>query len=389
MFSTRFGPGAAPAPGRPRRRSVLRGAAALGTLAATGSALGGCTTTDANAAARPAPGYYPAGYDRIVDGSRGERKLLIYSNTSQTNWQPVFDAFTERYPWLDDIRATNLGSSAVYERYYSEAATGGSPADLLVSNGGPLWGDYVTREVAAEYRSPERDHLPDWAEMMPGVWVFTVDPVVVLYNRKTLDVSQYPKGLVSLAEIAESKPSRFRGRFGVYDPTNAYGYSTNQGYTGSVADGWDTFGRLLPFARADHSSGTLVEKVVSGEYDASFNLSGGVAVPAAEDSGGLLGWAYCAEGTVMVPRAASIVKTAPHPDSARLFVDFLLSAEGQTAVARGGLTPYREGVEQDDNDSFQDVRRKLGADRVHLYRYTQVPEETQERYVARWEKAMG
>ncbi|MFI1733693.1 ABC transporter substrate-binding protein [Streptomyces acidicola] len=390
MFSTRFGPGAAPAPDRrPSRRSVLRGAAALGALTAAGSTLGGCTTTDANAAAQPNPAYYPPAYDKIVEASRREKKLLIYSNTSQTAWQPIFDAFTGRYPWLTDIRATNLGSSAVYERYYSEAATGGSPADLLVSNGGPLWGDYAEREIAADYSSPEKDHLPDWAEVMPGVWIFSTDPVVVLYNRKTLDESRYPTGLVSLAETAESKPSRFRGKIGVYDPTNAYGYSTNQGYTSTVTGGWETFGRLLPFARADHSSGTLVEKVVSGEYDASFNLSGGVAVPAAEGSGGLLGWSYCAEGTVVVPRAASIVRTAPHANAARLFVDFLLSAEGQAAVAKGGLTPYREGVKQDDTDSLQDIQRKLGADRVHLYPYTEVPEKTQDAYVERWEKAMG
>lgn len=390
MFPTRSGRAAAAEPDRgTSRRTMLRGAAAVGALAVTGTTLGGCTSTDANAAARPNPAYYPAAYEKIVDASRREKKLLIYSNTSQTNWQPIFDAFTAHYPWLADIRATNLGSSAVYERYYSEAATGGSPADLLVSNAGPLWADYATRKIAASHGSPEKEHLPDWAEMLPGIWVFTVDPVVVLYNRKTLDGSRYPEGLVSLAEIAEARPSRFRGKIGVYDPTNAYGYSTNQGYTGSVTGGWTTFGRLLPYARADHSSGTLVEKVVSGEYDASFNLSGGVAVPAAEGSGGLLGWSYCREGTVVVPRAASIVKTAPHANAARLFVDFLLSAEGQAAVAKGGLTPYREGVEQDDQDSLQDIQRVLGPDRVHLYRYIEVPEETQAAYVARWEKAMG
>ncbi|WP_320775962.1 ABC transporter substrate-binding protein [Streptomyces sp. CRN 30] len=372
----------------PSRRGVLRGAAAL-TAVAAGGALTGCTGAEAEAAAPTAPDHYPTAYKEIVEGSRRERKLLIYSNTSQTNWQPVFDAFTAHYPWLSDIRATNLGNSAVYERYYSEAATGGSPADLLVSNGGPLWGDYASRDMAAAYDSPERDHLPDWAEMLPGVWVFTTDPVVILYNRKTLDESQYPTGLASLARLAEAHPSRFRGKIGAYDPSNAYGYCTNQGYSGSVDDGWGTFTRLLPFVRADHSSGTLVEKVVSGEYDISINLSGGVAVPAAEGSAGLLGWSYCEEGTVVVPRAASIVRTAPHPDAARLFLDFLLSAKGQAAVAAGGLAPYRPGVEQNDIDSLRDMQRTLGEDRVHLYRYAKVPQETQHAYLERWERAMG
>ncbi|MFG2590404.1 ABC transporter substrate-binding protein [Streptomyces sp. NPDC048438] len=390
MFPTRSGPAAAPAPEiRPSRRRILHTAAAAGALATTGSTLSGCAANEAEAAAPQAPSYYPAAYDKIVEASRREQKLLIYSNTSQTNWQPAFDAFARRYPWLSDIRATNLGGSAVYERYYSEAAAGTSPADLLVNNGGPLWGDYATRGIAANYRSPEREHLPDWAELLPAVWAMSTDPVVVLYNRKTLAASQYPEGLRSLATVVEAKPSRFRGKIGVYDPTNAYGYSSNQGYTSQVPDGWNTFRRILPFTQADHSTGSLVEKVVSGEYDFSINLSGGVAIPAAENSGGLLGWSYCTEGTLLIPRGVSIVKTAPHPNAARLFLDFVLSAEGQAAVAAGGLVPYRPDVRQDDMDSLQDIERRLGADRVHRYRYVQVSEHTQEEYVARWEKAKG
>ncbi|UNZ18222.1 extracellular solute-binding protein [Streptomyces sp. 891-h] len=382
-------PPSPPRPARPSRRRVLRTAAAAGTFAALGGALASCTADEANAAAPKAPAYYPASYDKIVEASRREEKILIYSNTSQTNWQPVFDAFSDRYPWLSDIRATNLGGSAVYERYYSESATGRSPVDLLANNAGPLWGDYAARNVASDYRSPEKDHLPGWAELVPGVWTMSTDAVTLIYNRKTLDASQFPKGLRSLADIVEAKPSRFRGKIGVYDPTNAYGYASNQGYTANVPGGWDTFRRVLPFTRPDHSSGTLVEKVVSGEYDVSINLSGGVAIPAAEKSGGLLGWSYCAEGTVIMPRAASIVKTAPHPNAARLFLDFLLSARGQAAVAEGGLSPYRPGVRQDAMDSFQDMQRRLGADQVHLYRPKKVPQDVMEAYVTRWEKAVG
>ncbi|GAA2280145.1 hypothetical protein GCM10010145_60060 [Streptomyces ruber] len=90
-----------------------------------------------------------------------------------------------------------------------------------------------------------------------------------------------------------------------------------------------------------------------------------------------------------MPRAASIVRTAPHPHAARLFVDFPLSAKGQATVARGGPAPHRPGVEQDDSDSPQDMQRVLGEDHVHLYRHAHVPEETQHAYLERWERAMG
>ncbi|MDT0318644.1 ABC transporter substrate-binding protein [Streptomyces millisiae] len=390
MFRIRPGSGPRPAPARgPSRRAVLRGATAAGALVAAGGALGGCSGPDADAAARPVPGYYPTDYATLVDGSRRELKLVIYSQTSQTVWQPIFDAFADRYPWLTDVRATNLGNSAVYERYYSEAAIGTSPADLLVSNGPGNWADYATRGLAADYVSPEKSRLPEFAELLPGVWAFSVDPVVILYNRRTLDEARRPRGLAHLGELCEAEPARFRGKIGAYDPSNAFGYATNHGYTGSVPGGWENMARVLPFARAEHSSGTLVEKVVSGEYDASINISGATAVSAAKRSGGLLGWTYCEEGTVLVPRAASIVSTAPHPNAARLFLDFLLSADGQAAAAAGVLTPYRPDVEQSDVDSLQDVRRLLGADRVHIHPYDPVDEADQESYLHRWEQAMG
>lgn len=59
------------------------------------------------------------------------------------------------------------------------------------------------------------------------------------------------------------------------------------------------------------------------------------------------------------------------------------------AHRHGGVKPYGSGVRQDAMDSLQDMQRKIGGDRVHVYRYVRVPEQTQEAYLARWERAMG
>ncbi|MEV7158981.1 hypothetical protein AB0N77_30910 [Streptomyces misionensis] len=60
------------------------------------------------------PDYYPADYAQLVDASRREDELLLYSNTPQTALQPLFDGFTRRYPWISRVRATNFSSSAVF-----------------------------------------------------------------------------------------------------------------------------------------------------------------------------------------------------------------------------------------------------------------------------------
>ncbi|MFE7706324.1 ABC transporter substrate-binding protein [Streptomyces sp. NPDC057486] len=365
----------------------MRAATSLGLAATAGGLLTGCSDGNADVPGKQPPSYYPTAYDKIIEASRRERKLLIYSQTSQTIWQAIFDAFSARYPWVGDVRATNFSSSAVYERYYSEAAAGTSPADLLVSSTPGNWADYAKRNIAAHYTSAEKEKLAAPGEILPGVWAFSLDPVVVLYNRKTVRESEYPTGIQSLADIAEARPSRFRGKIGTTNPSNSYGFGVNYTYTDGVRDGWRTFNRVLPFAHIEHSSGTLVEKVASGEYDYAINISGATARSLANGSGGLLAWSYYDEGTVTVPRAASIVKTAPHPATARLFLDFLLSEDGQLAAGEGGLTPYRPGIRGDGYDTFQDIQRKLGDDQVHLCSYQYVSEQAQAAYVQRWEKA--
>ena len=49
------------------------------------------------------------------------------------------------------------------------------------------------------------------------------------------------------------------------------------------------------------------------------------------------------EGVVYLPYASSILTKAPHPNAARVLIDFMLSDEGQTIYASEGLLPTAEG----------------------------------------------
>lgn len=50
------------------------------------------------------------------------------------------------------------------------------------------------------------------------------------------------------------------------------------------------------------------------------------------------------DGQPILMRSIAITKQAKSSNSARLMVDFLLSQEGQIALALGGLTPFRSDV---------------------------------------------
>jgi ABC-type Fe3+ transport system substrate-binding protein len=57
------------------------------------------------------------------------------------------------------------------------------------------------------------------------------------------------------------------------------------------------------------------------------------------------------DGVILIPIGMAVVKNGPHPNAARLFIDWMLSEEGQAVVAQGGDTPARAGVHATNPDS--------------------------------------
>jgi iron(III) transport system substrate-binding protein len=50
------------------------------------------------------------------------------------------------------------------------------------------------------------------------------------------------------------------------------------------------------------------------------------------------------EGVTYTPFSGSLVRGAPHPNAGRLFIDFMISKEGQSIIASNGLWPILDGL---------------------------------------------
>ena len=64
---------------------------------------------------------------------------------------------------------------------------------------------------------------------------------------------------------------------------------------------------------------------------------------------------YPASGTVVNPRPAMILKTAPNMDNAKAFVDFLFSDEAQKLVADAYLLPGRSDVKCENRTNLDEI----------------------------------
>jgi iron(III) transport system substrate-binding protein len=372
------------------RLATVIGVAASMALTACGS--GGNTEPGADNVVKTgeAPDYYPAEYSAIIDASKNEGgTMTIYSNTDQENWDPIFRDFKKKYPWVTDIKANNLDSDEVFQRVLSEQATGGSPADIVVSNAAQAWADFGARPgTLLTYQSPEVAKLPKEATLMPNVYSMSLDPLSIVYN--TALMTDKPTGLKSLADIIAKDPGKYQGKITSRDVNGAFGFTVSHAFTEARPDAWSTLGRVLPLAKAETSSGTQMEKITSGEYLAGIFISAAPAYPKVDDSGGLLGLTFFDDGTVVLPRGIGIPAKAPHAATAKLFTDFVLSEEGQRAVAEGGLTAYRDGIEATDGrHTYKELVQAVGEQNVINVPYVQVPQDQVKAFTDRWDGLLG
>jgi iron(III) transport system substrate-binding protein len=349
---------------------------ALSVLAACG---GGGDSADEPAenkiSVEEVPDYYPDDYSDIVDASKEEGgELVIYSNTGEENWAPIFRDFQKKFPWVEKVSANDLDSDEVFQKVLSEQSTGSSPVDLVVSNAAVGWANFANRDgVLMDYESPEVAELPDFAQLLPNVFAMSTDPQTIAYNTEL--VPEAPTGIADLADMAAADPDTFQDKITVRDPESSFGFTVTNAYTEANPDGWDALEKVLPFTRAETSSGTQMEKILAGEYVAGFLISGGPAFPVVDDSDGLVETVYPDDGTVVLPRGIGIAADAPHSATAKLFVDFVLSEEGQFAVAEGGLSSYRDNVSGTGLHTYQEVVDEVGEDGIVFVEYEEKSED--------------
>lgn len=333
------------------------------------------------------PDYYPSDYQDLIEASQDEGgELVLYQNVDQENLAPLLRDFQARYPWVETISAQNLDSDVIFQRHLSDVATGGTSADMLLTNSVQGWAQYLqTDNAILEYESPEANELPDFADLSAGVYAMSFDPVGIGYNASLFPGE--PTSLAEMADIVAEDPEAFDGKISARDVENSYGFTASHGLVEGNPDVWESLEVLLPLSRPETSSGTQNEKMLQGEYVASIVLSSAPAFNLSVDpaTSELFEYVLPTDGTVVLGRGIGITPDAPHPATAKLFLDFLLSEVGQDAVAEGGLAAYRESVEPgEDQLTYGTIIEAIGEENVIQVPYEVVTPEEQQEFVDRW-----
>ncbi len=339
------------------------------------------------------PSYYPATYPQMVEASRSEGRVLVYSIMSAQNWAPVIREFNKVYPWIR-VETTDLGSYEVFERFLSETGSGASTADILISNAPDTWQELMAKNLVLKYESPEKRHLPSWAVVNDMIYNVSSDPMVIVYNKKILTPNLRPRGIEDLARIVEEHPRTFQNRITTYDVEQSSTGFNNfwvfiAKHRNSAWQWFETIGKVG--VRPQVSAGPMVDGVISGEFLVAFFASTIVLPPRLARPGvkDIIDWTYQRDGTPVVLRGMGIPAAARRPNSAKLLLDFVVSQTGQVAFSEGGLVAYRPDAAKTAKFHLQELLTEIGQDNALRYSYDPVLLDKQVRadFLARWKKA--
>lgn len=331
----------------------------------------------------------------LVASAEKEGSLLLYSVTSAENWKSVIQAFNARYPRIAVATLDLPSAPECFERFSAESATNSRTADLIVAQGRENWLDFYKRGELLPYESPEAPNWPAWSKPVPGLYSPWTLAVVLVWNNILVPPAQRPRTMAEFVRTATANGASWRSRIGSYSAT-VFGASINYAFVQRHGEqGWvwlQSLAKLQP--RLERSAGPMVEKLASGEYAAAWFVSSNVLWSRMNDPARakLLGWSFIGDGQPIVPTGAGIPKRARNVNAAKLFLDFMLSAEGQRAIGRGGQTPARPDVKPDRDIAYtySSIAEKVGGDgNVILVDWAPSEKRDMDGFIARWRTTFG
>jgi iron(III) transport system substrate-binding protein len=298
-------------------------------------------------------------------------EVTIYVSTDREFSEPVLKAFEQK---------TGIKVKAVYDT--EETKSTGLANRLLAEKNNPqadvFWSGEPVRTLVlkkrgmlAPYKSAVADGIPVTFKDAEGYWTgFSSRIRVIAYNTNLVKPEEAPKSILDLAD------PKWKGQIAIADPRfGSTSFHVAALYIELGDEKADDFFRKLKANDVKVVDGNSVvrDMVARGEVKVGLTDTDDVNV-AIEDKKPITMVLPDREGmgVPVMPNMVSLIAGAPHPDTGKKLIDYLLSPEVERMLAQSEAVqiPLHQGVEPPKNipslASFKPMTLDYGkaADRV-------------------------
>lgn len=320
--------------GRKRMKRFLTLLLAL-VMALSLAACGGGNDTPADDAndTPPADAGNDAGNDAAPAELSGD--LVLYSSMTDADLDALLTCFGEKYPDIN-VEVVNGSAGDMITRLQGEAS---NPVGDVVWGGMADSDGDKNADVFEAWVSAHDAENADGFHSTNGLYSMDHLSTVVFCVNTELE-SQLGIEIKSYQDLLNPA---LKGKIIFSDPNSSSAAWNNvcnimSVYGNDTEESWNYIEQLMPNLVITNSSSTCFKSVQQGEYVVGLTYEDG-AVNLVKDGADNIRLQYPEEGTSATVFGTALVKNCPHPENAKALIDFICSAEGQTALAA-----YQEGT---------------------------------------------
>jgi ABC-type Fe3+ transport system substrate-binding protein len=270
----------------------------------------------------------------LVAGAKAEGKVVLYGNLSADHLEKVKVDFEKRYPVkLDAYRASG---ERIANRVLTEFRGGKFEADVV----GPS-NEHVPALMKAgilgRYASPERAAYFDTHKDRQGYWTaYDYNVAAIAYNTRLVTAGDVPRKYEDFLE------PKWKGNFAIdMDPDKSlmgwlktWGPEKTKKYLQAIT-------KNEVVVRKGHT--LLTQLLCAGEFKGAIDLYVYRVADLKHTKGCPVEISY-PDPTPATPSPLSVARKAPHPYSAALLDDYLLSETAQRIFLEAGRISGRRGL---------------------------------------------
>lgn len=305
----------------------------------------------------------------VQQKAEAEGKVVFYASMTATDAKALVDGFKQLYPKIDG-EFYRTSDSQLMEKILTESRAGKPFWDVVSETG--FYGHLLKKRGMLEtYDSPERKFFRDAYKDPQAFWTSIYTTYAVLgYNTKLVPKSGVPKSYEDLL-----KPE-WKGQIGIEQRAYEW-FATTMRNMGGEENGLAFMRRLAQQQLQPRPGRTLIAQLVAaGEYKGSVSVYS-QSYEILKGSGAPVDW------TPLDPVYASIHPTgiaakAPHPNAARLLIDFILSKKGQEILRSVKRIPDRIDTPPDPPRLIEGIRPAVTSPEVYdnFDRYVRLFDDT-------------
>ena len=260
--------------------------------------------------------------------------LMIYTSMKENLISQIVDEFTEQHPEVS-VDYYSAGAGKLMAKIATERQAGAVACDVLWTSEVPDFIGLRDEGVLMPYKSPERQYVVSTIDDPDGYFTAArLGTLGICYNTNL--VKNPPKTWDDLLA------PEYKNNFVIANPALS---GTSMVSVAMIVEnlGWDYIQKLADNGtRMGQGSGQVVDDTAAGDAYACIAVDYITLDKIAK--GATLGFTYT-DSMLVIPSPVAIMAGTKNEEAAKLFVDFLLSKEGQECVAASYTLPVREDVE--------------------------------------------